>query len=107
MLDESDAPVWLPGGDSAMQSPEQRSQQEEVWTLVQQVMDAELTHRQRQVLRAIVFDELPLDEVVRHLGSNRNAVYKLVHDARRKLKASLEARGYPVGDILDLFSAPG
>jgi RNA polymerase sigma-70 factor, ECF subfamily len=107
MLDENEAPVSLPGGDAAVQSPEQHSQQAEVWALVQQVMDAELTHRQRQVLRAMVFEELPLDEVVRHLGSNRNAVYKLVHDARIKLKAGLEARGYPVADILDLFSRSG
>ncbi len=107
MLDENEAPVWLPGADPSAPSPEQRSQQGEVWALVQQVMDAELTPRQRQVLRAMVFEELPLDEVVRHLGSNRNAVYKLVHDARRKLKAGLEARGYPVADILELFSGAG
>lgn len=107
MLDENEAPVRLPGGDPAVQSPEQRSQQGEVWALVQQVMDAELTPRQRRVLRAMVFDEVPLDEVVRHLGSNRNAVYKLVHDARRKLKAGLEARGYSVADILDLFGGAG
>jgi RNA polymerase sigma-70 factor (ECF subfamily) len=107
MLDENEAPVWLPGGDAAVQSPEQRSQQGEVWALVQQVMDAELTPRQRRVLRAMVFDEVPLDEVVRHLGSNRNAVYKLVHDARRKLKAGLEARGYSVADILELFGGAG
>lgn len=106
LLDQNEAPVWLPDGDPAVQSPEQRSQQGEVWTLVQQVMDAELTTRQRQVLRAMFFEDLPLDEVVRHLGSNRNAVYKLVHDARRKLKAGLEARGYQVADILDLFSRP-
>jgi len=107
MLDENEAPVWLPGGDPAVPSPEQRSQQREVWALVQQVMDAELTPRQRRVLRAMVFDEVPLDEVVRLLGSNRNAVYKLVHDARRKLKAGLEARGYSVADILDLFGGAG
>ncbi len=107
MLDEEAVPVWQPGGDSAAPSPEQRSQQGEVWVLMQQVIEAELTPRQRQVLHAMVFEEVPLDEVVRHLGSNRNAVYKLVHDARRKLKAGLEARGYPVADILDLFSGLG
>lgn len=56
----------------------------------------------------MIFEDVPLEEVVRHLGSNRNAVYvyKLVRDARRKLKAGLEARDYPVADILDLFSGP-
>jgi RNA polymerase sigma-70 factor (ECF subfamily) len=107
LLDESEAPAGLPGADPEALSPERTSQQAEVWGLVQQVMDSELTPRQRQVLRAMVFEDVPLDEVVRHLGSNRNAVYKLVHDARRKLKAGLEARGYPVADILELFSGPG
>jgi RNA polymerase sigma-70 factor (ECF subfamily) len=88
-------------------SPERLTAQEEAWALVRTVMDEQLTARQRQVLQAMVIDDLPLDEVVRHLGSNRNAVYKLVHDARRKLKAGLEERGYPAGEILALFEAPG
>jgi RNA polymerase sigma-70 factor (ECF subfamily) len=107
LLDESEAPALPPGGDPGAASPEWSSEQAEVWALMRQVMDTELTARQRQVLRAIVFEGVPLDEVARHLKSNRNAVYKLVHDARRKLKSGLAARGYPVGDILDLFSARG
>jgi len=107
LLDETETPNLWPGADPNAASPEHTAQQAEVWALVRQIIDQELTPRQRQVLRAMVFEDVPLDEVVRHLGSNRNAVYKLVHDARRKLKAGLEARGYPVGDILDLFSQPG
>jgi RNA polymerase sigma-70 factor (ECF subfamily) len=67
-------------------------------------MRRELTERQRQALTAIVFDGIPLDELVRHWGSNRNAVYKVLHDARRKLKASLERRDLPVHEMLSLFS---
>ena len=37
---------------------------------------------------------IPQDEIARQLGSNRNAVYKLTHDARRKLRAGLEAAGF-------------
>jgi RNA polymerase sigma-70 factor (ECF subfamily) len=44
-----------------------------------------------------------MDEVVRHLDTNRNAVYKLLHDARRKLKSGLQARGFDVGETLSLF----
>ena len=100
-------PVTVVGSVNAVSVAEQTSQQAEVWALVRRVMEEELTPRQRQVLRAMVFEDVPLDEIVRHLGSNRNAVYKLVHDARRKLKAGLEARGYRVADILDLFGGPG
>ena len=63
--------------------------------------------KQQQVVRALVFEEVQLDEVVRHWGSNRNAVYKLVHDARRKLKAHLEGRGFDVKEIFELFAVGG
>jgi RNA polymerase sigma-70 factor (ECF subfamily) len=49
-----------------------------------------------------VLEEIPLDEVVRHLGSNRNAVYKLVHDARLKLRRHLERCGFDVTKMADL-----
>jgi RNA polymerase sigma-70 factor (ECF subfamily) len=64
-----------------------------------------LTVKQQQLLRAVVFEQVPLDEVVRHWGSNRNALYKLLHDARRKLKSHLRARGFDVDEMLDLFAA--
>jgi RNA polymerase sigma-70 factor (ECF subfamily) len=55
----------------------------------------------------MVFKEVPLDAVVQHLGTNRNAVYKMLHDARRKIKSSLQARGFEVGEMLDLFGTSG
>jgi RNA polymerase sigma-70 factor (ECF subfamily) len=53
----------------------------------------------------MVFHEVPMDEVVQQLGTNRNAIYKSLHDARRKLKSGLQARGFEVGEMLSLFSA--
>jgi RNA polymerase sigma-70 factor (ECF subfamily) len=53
-----------------------------------------LTDRQRQVFVAIVLDDAPLDAVAAELGSNRNAIYKTLFDARRKLRAALAASGY-------------
>ena len=91
--------------DWSARPPDQAAQHAEVWALLRDAMDR-LTPRQRQVLRALVFEEVPLDEVARYLGSNRNAVYKLVHDARRKLKVCLEARGYRLGEIFGLFGEP-
>ncbi len=107
LLDEGEWPASAAGVDWSAQPPDHMAQRGEVWALLRAVMEQELTPRQRQVLRALVFEEVPLDEIVRHLGSNRNAVYKLVHDARRKLKAGLEAHGYRIADILDLFGEPG
>jgi RNA polymerase sigma-70 factor, ECF subfamily len=54
----------------------------------------ELTERQRQVFTAIVVQGVPLDALVAQLGSSRNAIYKTMFDARRKLRATLAADGY-------------
>jgi RNA polymerase sigma-70 factor (ECF subfamily) len=57
-------------------------------------VDNELTQRQRQVFVAIVLNGVPLDALVAELGSTRGAVYKIMFDARRKLRANLAANGY-------------
>ncbi|HMB21524.1 MAG TPA: sigma-70 family RNA polymerase sigma factor [Anaerolineales bacterium] len=84
-------------------APEASAMQVEVHRVIQDVIKHELTDKQRYVLSLIVFNEVPLDEVVRHLGSNRNAVYKILHDARRKIKSSLQSRGFEIGEMLNLF----
>ena len=56
-----------------------------------------------ETITAIVFDEVPLDELARHWSSNRNALYKLLHDARRKLRAHLVSRGLDIQEMLDVF----
>jgi RNA polymerase sigma-70 factor (ECF subfamily) len=57
-------------------------------------VETELTPRQREVFVAIVLNDVPLDALVVKLGSNRNAIYKMMFDARRKLRAALAANGY-------------
>jgi RNA polymerase sigma-70 factor (ECF subfamily) len=53
-----------------------------------------LTPRQRQVLVAVVLGGVPIDVLAERLGSNRNALYKVLHDARRRLRAHVAAAGY-------------
>ena len=53
-----------------------------------------LTPHQREVLIAVALDGIPIDVLAERLGSNRNALYKTVHDARRRHRAHLEAAGY-------------
>jgi RNA polymerase sigma-70 factor (ECF subfamily) len=64
---------------------------------LRRAVDTELTARQREVFVAIVVHDVPLDAVAARLGSNRNAVYKVMFDARRKLRVVLAAGGY-LGD---------
>lgn len=78
--------------------------QTEVWQAVRDIIAQELTERQRQVLKAVIFDDVPLDEIARLWNSNRNAIYKLLHDTRRKLKAELAARGFELSEIMETFS---
>jgi RNA polymerase sigma-70 factor (ECF subfamily) len=87
--------------------PERAARRREAWTVIRDVLEHELTDRQRQALTALFLSDVPLDELARHWQSSRNAIYKLVHDARRRLKARLEARGFPSSELLGLFVAPG
>jgi RNA polymerase sigma-70 factor, ECF subfamily len=54
-----------------------------------------LTPRQRQVLVASVLEGVPIDVLAERLGSNRNALYKVLHDARRRLREHVAAAGFP------------
>jgi RNA polymerase sigma-70 factor, ECF subfamily len=54
-----------------------------------------LTPRQRQVLVSTVLEGVPIDVLAERLGSNRNALYKMLHDARRRLREHLAAAGFP------------
>ena len=105
LLEDSEWPALPIQSGLIAINPDRAALQAEIWRVMREVLDQDLTERQRQVLKAMVFDEIPIDEIARHFGSNRNAIYKLLHDARRSLKARLEARGFPVREILDLFGA--
>ena len=72
----------------------------EWWDLLgalHRAVDDKLTARQRAVFIAIVLNGVPLDTLVIELASNRNAIYKTLFDARRKLRAALAADGH-IGD---------
>jgi RNA polymerase sigma-70 factor (ECF subfamily) len=74
--------------------PARASESREIVTELRRAVDEDLTARQRQIFVAIVLDGVPLDALVAQLGSTRNAIYKMLFDARRKLRAALVANGY-------------
>ena len=61
---------------------------------VRLAIDAALTPHQRRVTIALLIDDVPIDVLAERLGSNRNALYKTVHDARTRLRAHLIASGH-------------
>ena len=96
---------WMMQDKSSGPAPDRSMMQGEVGEIIREVIERDLTDKQRQILIMMVFNEVPMDEVVARLGTNRNAIYKMLHDARRKLKSGLQARGFEVGETLALFSA--
>jgi len=68
--------------------------------VLRDVIARDLTDRQRQAIEAVMLHGMPIEVLAERLGSNRNAVYKLLHDARKRIKAGLEARGLMPDDLL-------
>lgn len=99
--DESSLPSQPVSGPAGVYS------QEEARQVLMNIIRTELTERQRLVVKLMFFEDVPMDVVVERLDTNRNAVYKLLHDARKKLKKELEARGFPIEEVIHLFSLEG
>jgi RNA polymerase sigma-70 factor (ECF subfamily) len=84
-------------------SPEQLALQNTVLQELRRMVDEELTDRQREAVVAVILEGMPVSEVARRMDTNQNALYKLLHDARRKLKRQMEAAGFPPQEVLALF----
>jgi hypothetical protein len=82
--------------DSLASQPDEQAARREQLTVLREAMEADLTARQREVFVAIALNEVPIDVLALQLGSNRNAIYKNLFDARRKLRASLAPGGHPL-----------
>jgi RNA polymerase sigma-70 factor, ECF subfamily len=80
--------------DSFSRGPDAQSLHAELFAALRRAIDEDLTALQRRVFVAIALNEVPMDAFARELGANRNAVYKTLFDARRKLRASLHAAGH-------------
>jgi RNA polymerase sigma-70 factor (ECF subfamily) len=84
-------------------SPEQLTYQNMVLGELRRIIDEELTDRQREAVVAVLLEGMPLSEVAKRMGTNQNALYKLLHDARRKLKSEMEAAGLSPQEVLAAF----
>jgi RNA polymerase sigma-70 factor, ECF subfamily len=81
--------------------PDAETEQGELLATVQRAITEVLTDRQRQVLVAIAVDGVPIDVLAERLGTSRGALYKLLHDARRKLRRHLEDSGLAPESLLE------
>jgi RNA polymerase sigma-70 factor, ECF subfamily len=89
--------------DTPIERPETVMEKQDVLDKINQAFEEALTSRQRTALEAIILEGVPLEVVADRMGTNRNALYKLVHDARRKLRTHLESQGLSLDYIMNLF----
>jgi RNA polymerase sigma-70 factor (ECF subfamily) len=89
-----DAEDWDRLPDRFGMDPARVAEWGDVVAALHRAVDDELSDRQRRIFVAIVLNGTPLDALVIELGSSRNAIYKALFDARRKLRASLVTHGY-------------
>jgi RNA polymerase sigma-70 factor, ECF subfamily len=82
----------LPG--SLGLDPQQRAEWQELIDALRRAIDESLTPHQRRLFVGIILNGVPVDALAVELGSNRNAIYKALFDARRKLHRTLVANGY-------------
>ncbi len=91
------------GPEDTQLTPEQQALQNTVLQELRRMVDEELTDRQREAVVAVILEGMPISEVARRMGTNQNALYKLLHDARRRLKRRMEAAGLSPNEVLALF----
>ncbi len=84
-------------------SPERSTSQKMLLELVERLIQESLTPRQRDAIMVVIVGGMPLDEAARRMGTNRNALYKLIHDARKRLKQELLSKGFTTDELLAAF----
>jgi RNA polymerase sigma-70 factor (ECF subfamily) len=82
--------------------PERAATQTMIMAEFRRFIDEELTARQRTALLAAL-GGMPLEAVADRMNTNRNALYKLLHDARKRLKKRMSAEMLSPQDVLGAF----
>lgn len=82
-------------------SPERSTYENMLVAKVMSIIEEELTDKQRLAIKALMVHGLPINVVAEQMDTNRNALYKLVHDARLKMKNRMEAEGINPDEMLN------
>jgi RNA polymerase sigma-70 factor (ECF subfamily) len=83
--------------------PEEEAERRELLAYVSRLVNEELTEKQRTALTAAVIQGRPLSEVAYMMNSNQNAIYKLLFDARQRLRRRLADDGLTPEDVIATF----
>ncbi len=102
-----DQPSAVPVSRDGWHQPELAAERQEIWLAIRDVVENELTEKQRQAFSYILVHGVNAMVVAERMGMTPGAVYKLTHDARRKLLVALGRRGLSKEEIMSAFAAPG
>ncbi len=83
--------------------PAEAAEQADMMARVRRILEQELTPKQREALMLLSIQDVPLEEAAKRMKTNRNALYKLLHDARLRLKRRLTREGLTAQEILSAF----
>jgi RNA polymerase sigma-70 factor (ECF subfamily) len=86
-------PADWPALTDPVASPHRDAQTTELLAAVREAIERDLTPHQRDVLVAITLNDVPIDVLAERMSTTRGALYKTLHDARRRLRAALAERG--------------
>lgn len=84
-------------------SPESSVERSDMIARVRRILEEELTPKQHQALVMLSLQDMPMDQVAVRMKTNRNALYKLLHDARLRLKKRLALEDLSPQDVLTAF----
>ncbi len=84
-------------------NPEKRATQTIMTEMIETMLKEDLTERQRTAMLAIMKGGMSLEEVARRMDTNRNALYKLLHDARKQMRISLLEKGLTPVEVIEAF----
>lgn len=103
LLDSEDAPPPPHLAADRAHGPEARAVQSDLLVRVRRILEKELTPKQRRALVLLAVQNLSIEEVAHQMKTNRNALYKLLHDARLRLKKHLLREGLTPHEVLEAF----
>jgi RNA polymerase sigma-70 factor (ECF subfamily) len=84
-------------------TPEAVTERADMLARVRRILEHELTPKQREALTLLGIQDVPLEEAAKRMKTNRNALYKLLHDARLRLKRRLAMEGLTPQEVLSAF----
>ena len=90
---ERDDAVWDRLTDTAP-SVLLQIESDQLLSALHRAVDEQLTERQRFVFESVTMNDVPMDVLAERLGTSRGAIYKMLHDARRKLRQALTEAGH-------------